>query len=77
NIDMDQPQRCAQVASSSTAMELDSMRLRKLSVEEKQRRREQGFCLYCGLANRYTSACPSKKPLALDAVATDSGNESA
>jgi uncharacterized protein DUF4939 len=31
-----------------------------LSAEEKQRRREMGLCLYCGLPNHVAAACPSK-----------------
>ncbi|KAF9342075.1 hypothetical protein BGX26_008441, partial [Mortierella sp. AD094] len=35
-------------APEPSSMDLDSMRLRKITAEEKQRRRNEGLCLYCG-----------------------------
>lgn len=58
-------------------MDLDAVRVRRLTPEEKQRRRDQGLCLYCGGSNHFAQACPLKKNPQVAIVAIDSENESA
>lgn len=53
----------------------DAVRVRKISTEEKQRRREQNLCLYGG-KNHFASDCPIKKTQ-LAVVTMDSENKSA
>jgi predicted transcriptional regulator len=60
--------------SSSSAMDLDAMRFKKLTPVEKQRRRDNGLCLYCGGDDHFAGACP-KKTAQLAAVSFDSENE--
>jgi hypothetical protein len=57
-------------------MDLDAMRFKKLTPAEKQHRRDNGLCLYCGGDDHFASACP-KKTTRLAAVSFDSENESA
>lgn len=64
------------VSAGPTPMDLDAMRVRKISAEEKQRRREQNLCLYCGGRNHFANDCPIKKTQ-LAVVTMDSENESA
>lgn len=47
--------------SSATAMDLDAMRVKHITADEKQRRRDNGLCLYCGGANHFAGSCPVKK----------------
>jgi len=47
--------------SGPTPMELDSIKPRKLTAEEKKRRRTEGLCLYCGAKGHFASKCPEKK----------------
>ena len=57
-------------------MDLDAMRTRRLSNEEKQRRREQSLCLYCGGPGHIAVNCPAKKGAQLATVTfEDSENE--
>lgn len=48
-------------ALATQPMELDSSRsrFRKLTEEEKKRRRAQNLCLYCGKSGHSTNDCPS------------------
>jgi hypothetical protein len=62
--------------TSSTAMDLDAVRVKHITAEEKQRRRDNGLCLYCGGENHFAGSCPVKKAR-LAAVTIDSENESA
>jgi hypothetical protein len=57
-------------------MELDALKVKHITAEEKQRRRDNGLCLYCGGDNHFASACPAKKAR-LAAVTVDPENESA
>lgn len=61
------------------AMDLDQVRTRRLSKEEKDRRRAQGLCLYCGEGNHFASTCPKKTQLAEISFSFDDeqGNERA
>jgi hypothetical protein len=63
-------------SSSPSAMELDALKVKHITAEEKQRRRDNGLCLYCGGDNHFASACPAKKAR-LAAVTVDPENESA
>ncbi|KAI8347004.1 hypothetical protein B0O80DRAFT_502974 [Mortierella sp. GBAus27b] len=49
------------IATPTTSMDLDAMRIRKLTLEEKQRRRAQNLCLYCGSSGHYVNGCRAKK----------------
>lgn len=53
----------APTASSSSSdvvpMEIDAIRRGPLTAEEKQRRREQGLCLYCGQGQHTVANCPN------------------
>ena len=63
-------------APSAGPMDLDHMRVKHITAEEKQRRREKNLCLYCGGNNHFAGECPVKKAR-LAAVTIDSENESA
>jgi len=41
-------------------MEVDSAKIRHLAPAEKQRRRQEHLCLYCGKPNHIVSNCPEK-----------------
>lgn len=47
--------------SPSTAMEIDAVRTCRLTPQEKQRRRDNGLCLYCGGENHFADNCPVKR----------------
>ncbi|KAF9342222.1 hypothetical protein BGX26_008031 [Mortierella sp. AD094] len=65
-------------APEPSSMDLDSIRLRKISAKEKQRHRNEGLCLYCGGKNHYASTCPAKNPSRVAFITCESeGNESA
>jgi hypothetical protein len=66
----------SQSAASTGPMEVDHMRVKHITAEEKQRRREKNLCLYCGGGNHFAGDCPVKKAR-LAAVTVDSENESA
>lgn len=57
-------------------MDLDAVRVKRITDDEKNRRRAQGLCLYCGGANHFAAMCP-KKPAQVAVATIDSGNESA
>lgn len=40
-------------------MEIDAMRRGPLTAEEKQRHRDEGLCLYCGLGKHLAANCPN------------------
>lgn len=63
-------------SSSPGPMEVDHMRVKHITAEEKQRRREKSLCLYCGGSNHFAGDCPIKKAR-LASVTIDSENESA
>ena len=42
-------------------MEVDAIKTKHISAEEKQRRRENNLCLYCGGKDHYNADCPVKK----------------
>lgn len=46
--------------ANPNAMEVDALRTKRLTPEEKQRRRDLGLCLYCGGKDHYANACPAK-----------------
>lgn len=49
------------IGTPSTAMEIDATAPKKrLSPQEKQRRKQEGLCLYCGKAGHFAPNCPSK-----------------
>ncbi len=61
---------------AATAMDLDAMRVKHITADEKQRRRDNGLCLYCGGANHFASSCPVKRArLAQVIVESDSEND--
>lgn len=69
--------------ASSSDMDLDAVRVKHITAEEKQRRRVNKLCLYCGGKNHFAGDCPVKKAR-LAAVSfedglnySDSENESA
>ncbi len=62
--------------SGPGSMDLDSVKVKHITAEEKQRRREKNLCLYCGGANHFAGDCPAKKAR-LAAVTLDSENEMA
>jgi hypothetical protein len=70
------PYTVSSAPASNTAMDLDAMRVKHITAEEKQRRRDNGLCLYCGGENHFAGSCPVKKAR-LAAVSIDSENESA
>lgn len=63
--------------SGPTPMDLDTVKVRRLTPDEKQRRREQGLCLYCGGKDHFALSCPLKKGPQVAVVAVDSENVSA
>jgi hypothetical protein len=44
----------------TTPMELDATRFTKLSNEEKEKRRRNNLCMYCGKGRHYSNNCPAK-----------------
>jgi len=50
----------AATATESSAMDVDSVRVRRLPPQEKQRRRDNHLCLYCGGADHFANLCPKK-----------------
>jgi len=44
-------------------MQLDTVRIKHLTPAEKQRRRQENLCLYCGKPNHIASNCPEKPSL--------------
>ena len=42
-------------------MQVDVVKFKALTTEEKQRRRAEGLCLYCGLPGHIANRCPEKK----------------
>lgn len=74
------PQPAASTAASdSSAMDVDTVRFRRLSPQEKQRRRDNHLCLYCGGADHFANACPLKRIQQVASVSflEDSENASA
>ncbi|KAF9176080.1 hypothetical protein BGZ50_001886, partial [Haplosporangium sp. Z 11] len=47
-------------SANPNAMEVDALRAKRLTPEEKQRRRDLGLCLYCGGKDHFANACPAK-----------------
>jgi hypothetical protein len=41
-------------------MQIDATRYKCLTQEEKQRRRREGLCLYCGKPNHQAKDCTTK-----------------
>lgn len=57
--------------ANPNAMEVDALRTKRLTPEEKQRRRDLGLCLYCGGKDHYANACPAKGgPIQASVVST-------
>jgi hypothetical protein len=60
-------------------MEIDAMRVKHITQEEKQRRRENNLCLYCGGSGHYASKCPAKNAhlaaVSVEPITSDSENE--
>ena len=50
------------VTGGSTPMELDSSSSRRITEAEKQRRRENHLCMYCGGSNHFRANCPYRRP---------------
>jgi hypothetical protein len=50
----------ASVAAPSMAMDLSQAQHRPVSAEEKQRRRDNDLCSYCGLEGHWVKECPTK-----------------
>ncbi|KAF9571047.1 hypothetical protein EC968_001081 [Mortierella alpina] len=51
----------AVTTSGPGSMDLDSVKVKHITAEEKQRRREKNLCLYCGGSNHFAGDCPVKK----------------
>lgn len=65
-------------SANPNAMEVDVLRAKRLTPEEKQRRRDQGLCLYCGGKDHFANACPAKRTVQASVIsAGDSENETA
>ena len=56
-------------------MEVDAMRRGPLSAEEKDRRRRNNLCMYCGAGEHFANNCPNKstRAKAKDQKANPSG----
>jgi hypothetical protein len=70
----------AAAPSGPVPMEIDAMRVKHITSEEKQRRRDNNLCLYCGVSGHYAGRCPAKNAhIAAVSVEplSDSENESA
>ena len=42
-------------------MQIDTVRFKPLTLEEKRRRMEEGLCLYCGDVGHKVGNCPKKQ----------------
>jgi hypothetical protein len=63
-----------------TPMDLDQVRSKKLTREQKDYRRQNGLCLYCGESGHFADKCPKKSNQLAQinfSFDTDSGNDSA
>jgi Retrotransposon gag protein len=49
-------------AGGPTPMELDSSSSRRITEAEKQRRRDNHLCMYCGGSNHFRANCPYRRP---------------
>jgi Retrotransposon gag protein/Zinc knuckle len=58
------PAATATQVSSATAMDLDQVRSRRLTPEQKEYRRQNKLCLYCGEPGHFANNCPKKIQLA-------------
>lgn len=47
--------------SEAEAMQIDAVRFKPLSPEERTRRMEEGLCLYCGEQGHKVGSCPKKQ----------------
>ncbi|KAG0245970.1 hypothetical protein BG011_002625, partial [Mortierella polycephala] len=57
---------------------VDALRAKRLTPEEKQRRRDLGLCLYCGGKDHFANVCPAKNTVQASVVsAADLENEMA
>ena len=58
-------------------MQLDAIRPRTLSTSEKERRRANNLCLYCGGPGHFAQSCPSKRhpPGRLANLSSSLGND--
>ena len=50
----------SRVSGGVEPMQLDAVRFRQLSAAEKERRRTNHLCLYCGLSGHIVRNCPNK-----------------
>jgi hypothetical protein len=41
-------------------MDLSALKGRKITPEERKRRREGGLCMYCGDSRHFAASCPRK-----------------
>ena len=41
-------------------MDLSAVKGKKISQEERKRRREGGLCMYCGDSRHFAASCPRK-----------------
>lgn len=64
-------QATAAQAPNEMAMDLDTMRFKRLTPQEKQQPREAGLCLYCGKAGHIARECPAKRSIQVAAVTFD------
>jgi hypothetical protein len=73
------PQVSAPPNSTTTEdpMQLDAIRPRTLTASEKERRRANNLCLYCGGSGHFAQSCPSKRhpPGRLSNLSPSSGND--
>ena len=42
-------------------MQIDAVRVKTLTPEERKRRMEEGLCLYCGEEGHKVGSCPKKQ----------------
>jgi hypothetical protein len=54
------PSRHSFTSSGPVPMDVDQVRYRKLTPEERQKRINNGECLYCGEKGHQANACPNK-----------------
>jgi hypothetical protein len=62
-------------SANEMSMDLDTVKFKRLTHQEKQHRREAGLCLYCGKSGHMARECPAKRSLHVAAVTFDDDSE--
>src|SRR5690606_11193888 len=47
-------------SSGPEPMDLDTIKFKRLTQEEKDKRRKEGLCMYCGAKGHFANKCPKK-----------------